>query len=162
MVVKWFPNPDLHRVQKRGWWKRGYRSATVLGGRKEGPNQRKKQLEGATAVCVYDIICVSATVVCVVCMPFVFRPTSLRGGGSCCERPDGVGKAPLLDAAAQNVVDSSTRGGCRGWWRVRSLVLRREEAQALREHGDGLQFLWRASVWWSRGPKFCVEFVVRN
>ena len=29
--MKWFPNRELHRVQKRGWWKRGYQSATVFG-----------------------------------------------------------------------------------------------------------------------------------
>ena len=34
-----------------------------------------------------------ARILYVVCVPFVFRPTSLRGKEYCCERPDGVGKA---------------------------------------------------------------------
>ena len=79
------------------------------------------QLQGATAVCVFDMVCACVTalvfIACVVCMPFVFRPTALRGTGHCCERPDCVGKAPLLDAAVQNGVDSSTFS-VSTWWLV--------------------------------------------
>ena len=47
-------------------------------------------------------------------MTFVFRPTSPTSEECCCERPDGVGKALLLDAAKQNGVDvnSSEPVGC--------------------------------------------------
>ena len=44
----------------------------------------------------------------IVCVPFGFRPTSPRGKEYCCEKPGGVGKALLPDAAEQNGVDSST------------------------------------------------------
>ena len=53
-------------------------------------------------------------------MPFVFRPTSLRGEEYCCERPDGVGKAPLLDAAVRNGVGSCTFSVA--VWRLLGLV----------------------------------------
>ena len=35
VVVKWSPTCLLHRVQKRGWWRRGYGSTTVFGGQKK-------------------------------------------------------------------------------------------------------------------------------
>ena len=44
---------------------------------------------------------------CEVCVYSVFRPTSPRDKGKCSERRDGVGKALLLDAAAQIGADSS-------------------------------------------------------
>ena len=46
--------------------------------------------------------CSCARIVCVACMPFVFRPTSLRGKENCCGGTDGVGKDLLLNAAEQN------------------------------------------------------------
>ena len=56
-----------------------------------------------------------------------------------------MGKALVLDAAAQNGVNSSVST----WWLQRlvaglcSLALHRTEARGLREHGDGLKLLWR-------------------
>ena len=44
---KWFPTCDLHRVQKPGWWKRGYRSATVVGG------QNKRSANGESNPCFF-------------------------------------------------------------------------------------------------------------
>ena len=57
-----------------------------------------------------------------------------------------MGKAPLLDATAQNGVNSSTLSVATWWlqWVLSSLVLQRNEGRALRESGDGLQLLWRA------------------
>ena len=53
---------------------------------------------------------------------------------------DAVERSGLLYLLRFNVVAVGAGGGfC-------SLVLRSEEARALREHGDGLQFLWRAGV----------------
>ena len=49
-------------------------------------------------------------------------------------------KAPLLDATAQNGVSCSALSVAT----LRSLVLQRNEARALREHRDGLQLFWRA------------------
>ena len=40
VVVKWSPNFVLQRVQKRGWWKRCYRTATVFGGQKKEQTKR--------------------------------------------------------------------------------------------------------------------------
>ena len=45
---------------------------------------QEKQLQGATAVCVMrhnQCLCDCARIVCVVCMPFASRPTSLSGKG---------------------------------------------------------------------------------
>ena len=64
--------------------------------------------------------CDCARIVCVVWIPFVFRPTSPGGKECCCERPEGVGKAPLLDAAVRNGVGSSTVSV--STWRLWELV----------------------------------------
>ena len=77
------------------------------------------QLQRATAVCVYDIIRASVTglVLCASCLCALcfFVPRNQEVKEYSCERPDGVGKAPLLDAAARNGADSSTFS-VSTWW----------------------------------------------
>ena len=112
------------------------------------------QLQGATAVRVrrHDPSqCAPARIVCVVCLFLVFAPrhqeikVTLREmrqrGQSSVARRRCAERSELLYPFRCNVVTVGAGGGT-----LRCLVLQRNEARALREHGHGLQLLWRAGL----------------
>ena len=106
------------------------------------------QLQGAIAVCVrrHDSSqCDWARIVRRLPCP-CFCATSLSGKGNA-PRGKTVWAELLLDAAAQNGVNSSTLSVATWWLQgvvgLSSLALKRNEARALREYGDGLQLLRR-------------------
>ena len=94
-----------------------------------------EELQGATAVCVRrhdQSQCVHVRIVCVVCKFFVFIPSHQMVKVTLRE-----GTTPLLDAAAQNGVNSSEQVGCgregpaKGVWAVTWNTMQTRETDLL-------------------------------